>query len=1051
MQMKEHTPVCEHCGFDERTENQAHQLPIGTLLHNQYLVGRVLGQGGFGITYIGWDQHLSVPVAIKEYFPGGIVQRHTQLSTKVSCVNGEAPEVFAKHRERFLKEARTLAQLAEIPEIVQVKSFFASNDTAYIVMDYIHGNTLKSHLKQLGRPMSETEALTIMKPVIKALQKVHEHGLIHRDISPDNIMLPQNGGIKLIDFGTVRYMDDSGKSKSTETVLKPGFAPMEQYITRGKLGPWTDVYALCATFHYLLTGKIPEEAMVRLDGDGSLPTLRRRKDLSSGFIAILEKGMQVRIPDRLQSAEELYDLLYCGKALIPENKADSASKPDVKDSGLPKKHKVLPIFLTLLLLLLCAGVWMMQTSSKLPAVQQPLPPSSGPQAPEHSDTATTDEDRYQEAAELADQGQYARAAILYASLGDYRDSRALSFETWALVPNRQTISFYSHSDTYGESYCDMIHAIRKDGSVVADPIFSDAFSEESVDGYFTSEYQGIVSIHGAIGLKYDGTLALPENVHKFDNMRSWSNIAAIASYEYPMESFDYYLYVGLKTDGTVAAAGSIPVSELGLDSWSDITAIACEMNLVAGLKQDGTVIATGRNAPDPKALESWQNIIDIAVGPGQVLGLRADGTVLAAGENTNNVLNLVNEWEWKNVCILSDGPYGIKSDGSIVSGCSGEKNNRGNVYGWNDLAAVACNQWQTVGLKKDGSLVFTADGWGFYSNAHSWDDILMPNEVIADPQTQYGYAESWAREGQYAKAAVTFGSLGYYRDSYERSMELWRMIFPSKTISAGNGCTAMIREDGTVISPAVQDPTQYAVSSWRDIRSVSAGRIHTAGLKSDGTVVVTSSKLAGRCASWTNILEVCAANDDILALCSDGTVVAIDDSRAKQVSDWTDIVAIHSSNHAVGLRMDGTVVAVGNNSSGQCNVEDWTDIISVRTASTNNAGLTVGLKTDGSVVVTGSFDTAQYDISFWNDLVAVDAGMDANGAFLVGLKSDGTVVASGNNTSGQCNVEQWQDIVAISAGPGYVLGLKTDGTLVSAGQGSNGETRVSHLNGIKLP
>ena len=313
MKLKPNIPVCEYCGFDERTENQPHQLPIGTILQNQYLVGRVLGQGGFGITYIGWDQHLSIPVAIKEYYPGGVVHRNTQWGTNVTCDNGAAPEVYAKHRERFLKEARTLAQLSGIPEIVQIKSFFPENGTAYIVMEYVEGITLKDHLKRLGRPMTETEALAIMEPVLKALQKVHDQGLIHRDISPDNIMLPKSGGVKLIDFGTVRYMDDSGKSKSTEAVLKPGFAPMEQYNTRGNLGTWTDVYAICATFHYLLTGKVPADVHDRMEQGESLKLLRSRSSISQKLISALEKGMKLRIQERVQTIAELYQLLYSGK------------------------------------------------------------------------------------------------------------------------------------------------------------------------------------------------------------------------------------------------------------------------------------------------------------------------------------------------------------------------------------------------------------------------------------------------------------------------------------------------------------------------------------------------------------------------------------------------------------------------------------------------------------------------------------------------------------------------------------------------------------------
>ena len=255
------------------------------------------------------------------------------------CANGEAPELFEKHKTRFLKEARTLAQLSGIPEIVQIKLFFPENGTAYIVMEYVEGITLKDHLKRLGRPMTEAEALAIMEPVLKGLEKVHEQNLIHRDISPDNIMLPEGGGVKLIDFGTVRYVDASGATKSTEAVLKPGFAPIEQYNTRGNLGTWTDVYAVCASFHYLLTGKVPEESMARMDCDETLPKLRSRQDLSDGVIAALEKGMKVRVSDRIQTVQELYEYLYEGKSLHANQESLLAKKEESAKKKYPKERE----------------------------------------------------------------------------------------------------------------------------------------------------------------------------------------------------------------------------------------------------------------------------------------------------------------------------------------------------------------------------------------------------------------------------------------------------------------------------------------------------------------------------------------------------------------------------------------------------------------------------------------------------------------------------------------------------------------------------------------
>ena len=312
MRPKQSSPVCELCGFDEGTPNDQHQLPVGTMLHNQYRVGRVLGQGGFGITYIGMDMILDTPVAIKEYYPEGFVHREVSRSLDVTCKTRDR-DLFEKHRDRFLQEARILGRLSSEPEIVQVRNFFAENNTAYIVMEYVRGITLKQKLKQMGRPMTVSEALDIMEPVMLALEKVHAHQLIHRDISPDNIMLPDSGGVKLIDFGTARIMDDDGNTKSTEAILKHGFAPLEQYNTHGNLGSWTDVYAVCATLYYLLTGKLPLNAPSRIEQTEELPLLKRVPKLSKNICKVITKGMSIRSADRIQTVGELRTQLYASR------------------------------------------------------------------------------------------------------------------------------------------------------------------------------------------------------------------------------------------------------------------------------------------------------------------------------------------------------------------------------------------------------------------------------------------------------------------------------------------------------------------------------------------------------------------------------------------------------------------------------------------------------------------------------------------------------------------------------------------------------------------
>lgn len=351
MKLKAGSPVCEYCGYDETTANAPHQLPAGTILNGKYLIGKVLGQGGFGITYLGWDQFLEVPVAVKEYFPNGVVMRECEYSLDVSSGGGEQAERFAKNRERFLREAKAIARLESCPEIVRVSNYFLENNTAYIVMEYVKGTTLKTHVKAHGGKLSPEQVFEIMRPVLGALDKVHQAGLVHRDISPDNIMLLPDGGVKLIDFGAVRDVHNAGVenplTKSTEAILKHGYAPIEQYQKRGALGPWTDIYALCATIYYCLTGDVPMDAPERVLGDEDF-SWRDVPGLSAKQAEALEKGMALLPRMRIQSAGELSELLFHQEESAPLDDPQPEPVPEPRDpvpvpGPKPRKNKWLAV------------------------------------------------------------------------------------------------------------------------------------------------------------------------------------------------------------------------------------------------------------------------------------------------------------------------------------------------------------------------------------------------------------------------------------------------------------------------------------------------------------------------------------------------------------------------------------------------------------------------------------------------------------------------------------------------------------------------------------
>ena len=253
--------ICPHCGYvvDTPVENPVHIEP-GTLLNDRYIIGKVLGYGGFGVTYIGWDGRLEQKVAIKEYFPSEFSTRMPGQS-QVTVFNGEKNEQFYDGLKKFVEEAKHLAKFQNEDGIVKIFDSFIENDTAYIIMEYLEGETLKEYLKR-EKTIPEDEAVEMLMPVMKSLQVVHEVGLIHRDIAPDNIFLTTSGEVKLIDFGASRYATTS-HSRSLTVIIKPGFSPEEQYRSRGDQGPHTDVYAIAATLYKMITGKTPPDAMER--------------------------------------------------------------------------------------------------------------------------------------------------------------------------------------------------------------------------------------------------------------------------------------------------------------------------------------------------------------------------------------------------------------------------------------------------------------------------------------------------------------------------------------------------------------------------------------------------------------------------------------------------------------------------------------------------------------------------------------------------------------------------------------------------------------------
>ncbi len=304
--------ICPHCGRARGDkQDNSHALKPYTILSGKYLVGNVIGEGGFGITYIGFDLNLEVKIAIKEYYPNGFVTRESEVTSVVTGYTANDPERFRKWKDSFVREARNLAKFSNLPGIVHVRDFFQENNTAYIIMEYVEGETLKTYLKNRKTPMTVEEVLELMEPVIKSLSRVHDGGIIHRDISPDNIMIQEGGDIKLIDFGAAREFE-AGNERSMSVLLKPGYAPEEQYRTRGEQGPWTDVYALSATIYRCITGIKPVESMERMRADELKKPSEIGVNISPETENALMTGMAVYAESRIRDMNALHSALYKG-------------------------------------------------------------------------------------------------------------------------------------------------------------------------------------------------------------------------------------------------------------------------------------------------------------------------------------------------------------------------------------------------------------------------------------------------------------------------------------------------------------------------------------------------------------------------------------------------------------------------------------------------------------------------------------------------------------------------------------------------------------------
>ena len=963
--------ACPVCGFiRNKYERAARWLPLYTVLEHKIMIGKVIGEGGFGITYMGWDLNLQVRVAVKEYFPMGLATRETGQgrSCAISALPGVRRDNYRQGLEKFMTEAQNLSKFYNLNGIVSVKDFFFANETAYMIMEYVDGVTLGSYLKQHGGQLSEQEVLALFHPVMESLKTVHAAGIIHRDISPDNIMMTKDGRMKLIDFGAARFAGGNNE-RSLTIILKHGYAPAEQYQSHGNQGPWTDVYAICATMYRMLTGEVPPGAMDRLHED----TLKEFKELGCKVsvktaYALLDKGMAIRVQDRYQSMDELIEGLYgTEQGRIRRKKKLNAGQ----------KRLLIVAAASCGALALVLGLWAVGSSllrggeraaagltgagiqAEIGADGQgasgPDPSGQNTDARNTSGGSVTGEN----ASGQNGTGQGASQPAV-----DWDTLEKLSAQE--LAEKRQEVQEAAKGFAAAGWH---LLSLKEDGSVTGGG--NNLAGELDV-----GNWKDVVSVSTGpmhtVGVKSDGTAVASGSTSDGKcAVDIWKNLVQADAGE--------TLTLGLREDGTAVAAGSNQQGQCDVSTWSGVIQVAAGAEHSLGLCEDGTVLAAGNNEAGQCDVSGWTGIVRVDACGAVSAGLREDGTVVLAGDADDMQAAL----SWKGVVdiVLGDGFLaGLLADGQVAT--AGNTACLGNgTAAWSDIQVIAAGEGTLFGRKTDGSIVRTSYTCGTVSK-----------EEFAD-MTRVVSGGGWLLGLREDGTVISWGASGGLEG--QTQVEDWTGIVD---IAACSQAALGIKEDGTVL---------VAGSCSGD----GADGRETSGSASDWL-----EEIAG----WSGIRQAVITEDLALGLREDGTVAAAGAlAENLNLSEWTQIDFLAAGNgEAVGVKEDGTVLSTKRtlNSTAAATAAVGGDYV-------------VLVSEDGSAQVSGTNGGAA-NVYSWKDIVQAAAGKNHT----VGLKSDGTVVAAGANENGQCEIGGWTDVVYIAAGDYYTLGVQSDGALLIAGK-----------------
>lgn len=721
--------ACPYCGAVVLKAPLPHHLPFGTLIGGRYRIEGVLGEGGFGITYLGRDNKLGHAVAVKEYYPRGFSYR-SNTGTNEVYVSSQADAAFYEHgKERFLSEAKTLARFSEEPGVVSVTDYIEENNTVYLVMEYLRGVTLQQYLKQHGN-LSADAAFGMLEPVMRTLEKIHSAGVIHRDISPDNIMVQPNGQLKLMDFGAAKEFVD--QSRSMSVMLKKGYAPIEQYDSKSKQGPWTDVYALCATVYRCITGTTPVDSLNRVFADPLQRPSMLGADISPALEDVLLRGLAVRRFDRCQSMTELIQLLAQARhkdegsqrkknakenivipvppqpaVTVPAETEPIKTEPadrfdrsnvltdntDNLQKRTPKKSKtgiVIAVTAALLVLVIVAGIIIIKPWR-----------STGSDSVSRSESLIEDD--------RADSGNTATES-------DNHQLDVVTENTNTYEETENSEGYWSASPAVSAGNYHTV-GLKKNGTAVATSITETAITQQDYGQSNTGGWMDIVAVsaggYHTVGLTKNGSVvAVGDTQYGKCDVDSWMNMTAVSA--------GGGHTVGIKNDGTVIAIGYNGKNQCDVDNWKNITAISTSSGVTVGLKQDGSVVATGLNDDGQCDVGSWTDIISVSAGDFHTVGLKTDGTVVATGNNNHRECDVD---DWSDIIAVAAGCYhtvGLKKDGTVVA-IGSNKDGQCDVSDWTDIVAVSAGWNHTIGLKRDGTVVATGLIENGQCDVNSWN------------------------------------------------------------------------------------------------------------------------------------------------------------------------------------------------------------------------------------------------------------------------------------------------------------------------------------------